>query len=200
MKKTRTKKVRKYQTVLSTVTLSLSITPNKKMDTNLQSSEVRIPKSSQSPVGCAAFKSSFARSLSFSTNNQHKPLDVEISFRIAQNIESPIEHHHHHSSNLLDLSATPMLSHKVVEVDEDFEEFMRNSPLKQSMQNLSTKTSPATPTRNNGVMVTRALSTSCSNRHRFQVSFDSLFIRFSFVLACSSKIEQIFVLIRLLSF
>lgn len=134
------------------------------METNLQSSEVRIPKSPQAPGSvCPQFKSSFARSLSFNTNTQpNKPLDFEISFRIAQNVD--------HSTNLSTTATVPQ-SHKTVdEVDEDFEEFMRNSPLKQSMQNLSTNsTTPTTPpTRKNGIAA-RAFNTTCSGRHRFQV-------------------------------
>lgn len=133
------------------------------METNLQSSEVRIPKSPQTPNVCPQFKSTFARSLSFNTSNQpNKPLDLEISFRIAQNVD--------HSANLMGTSAMQPHSHKVDEIDDDFEEFMRNSPLKQSMQNLSAKsTTPPTPMRKN-VAASRAFSTTCSGRHRFQVN------------------------------
>lgn len=136
------------------------------METNLQSSEVRIPKSPQSPASCPQFKSTFARSLSFNTTNQpNKPLDFEISLRIAQSVN--------HSQNLSGATATmiPSQSHKVDEIDEDFEEFMRNSPLKQSLQNMSGKsTIPITPTRKN-VITSRAFSTTCSGRHRFQVRY-----------------------------
>lgn len=150
---------------------------NINMETNLQSSEVRIPKTPQSPVACPTFKSSFARSLSFSTttattNNQHKPLDVEISFRIAQNCDSSS------TQKLAGLSSATQ--HKVDEVDEDFEEFMRNSPLK-SMHKVSPTST--TPTRKNNVIVSRALSaaTTSSNRHRFQVRKDvAIFTYYSF--------------------
>lgn len=129
------------------------------METNLQSSEVRIPKSPQSSNVYPQFKSTFARSLSFNTNSQpNKPLDFEISFRIARNAD--------HSQNQ---SLSPPQSQKVDEVDEDFEEFMRNSPLKQSLQNLSAKsTTPTTPTRKN-IFASRVFNTTCSGRHRFQV-------------------------------
>lgn len=133
------------------------------METNLQSNEVRIPKSPQSPGVCPQFKSTFARSLSFNTNTQptNKPLDLEISFRIAQNVD--------HSQNLNGSSSMTPQSHKIEDIDEDFEEFMRNSPLKQSMQNLSGKsTTLTTPTRQNAV-ASRAYNTTCSGRHRFQV-------------------------------
>lgn len=67
------------------------------METRLQSSEVRLPrndsfefsannKSNVSPIkspGCQYFKSSFARSLSFNTN-QSQSLDFELSFRISK--------------------------------------------------------------------------------------------------------------------
>lgn len=134
----------------------------KKMETNLQSSEVRIPKSPQSS-GCPQFKSTFARSLSFNTNTQpNKPLDFEISFRIAQNVD--------HSQNLSTTSVQQ--SHKVDEVDEDFEEFMRNSPLKQSLQNLSAKSmTPTTPPTRKNAVASRVFNTTCSGRHRFQVQF-----------------------------
>lgn len=60
------------------------------METRLQSSEVRIPKVEPSSGGgfefstlapCPYFQSSFARSLSFNTN-QSQSLDFELSFRI----------------------------------------------------------------------------------------------------------------------
>ncbi|XP_031620139.1 uncharacterized protein LOC116338797 [Contarinia nasturtii] len=130
------------------------------METNLQSSEVRIPKSPQSSSTCPQFKSTFARSLSFNTNTQqNKPLDFEISFRIAQNVE--------HSQNLS--TTTVPQPHKVDDFDEEFAEFMRDSPLKQSLQNLSTKstTTPITPTRKN-IVASRVFNTTCSGRHRFQ--------------------------------
>lgn len=152
-----------------------------KMETNLQSSEVRIPKTPQSPAVCQQFKSTFARSLSFNTTNQQpiKPLDFELNFRIATDMD-----------NLQNVSGsstatTVPKSHKVDEIDEDFEEFMRNSPLKQSLQNItakstvtpstataataSTTTTPTTPTRKN-VAASRAFNTTCSGRHRFQVN------------------------------
>lgn len=137
------------------------------METNLQSNEVRIPKSPQSPGRCPQFKSTFARSLSFNTNNQpSKPLDLEISFRIAQNVD--------HSQHLNGSSSVTPQSHKIEDIDEDFEEFMRNSPLKQSLQNLSAKsTSPPTPTRSNAT-ASRAYNTTCSGRHRFQVTFNNI--------------------------
>lgn len=142
------------------------------METNLQSSEVRIPKTPQSPSTCPQFKSTFARSLSFNTNTpQNKPLDFEISFRIAQNVD--------HSENLS--TTTVPSQHKVDEIDEDFAEFMRNSPLKQSLQNLSTKsttTSSTTPTRKN-IVASRVFNTTCSGRHRFQVELTT-HIKFSF--------------------
>lgn len=132
------------------------------METRLQSSEVRIPKSPQSPISvCPTFKSSFARSLSFSTN-QHKPLDLEISFRIAQAADGT----HNASSQ----SFTPP---KLDDIDDDFEEFMRNSPLKQSMQTMNlSKTSPTattTPTRN-PIALPRITSPFCSVRQRLQVN------------------------------
>lgn len=132
------------------------------METNLQSSEVRIPKSPHSPATCPQFKSTFARSLSFNTNNQPtKPLDFEISFRIAQNLN--------HSPNRSASSPTATVpSHKVDEADEDFEEFMRNSPMKQSLQNSAT--TPTTPTRKS-MAASRAFNTTCSGRHRIQVQF-----------------------------
>lgn len=135
------------------------------METRLQSSEVRIPKSPQSPISaCPTFKSSFARSLSFSTN-QHKPLDLEISFRIAQAADGT----HNASSQ----SCTPP---KLDDVDDDFEEFMRNSPLKQSMQNMNlNKTLPAvtaTPTRNPIASPRIIPSPFCSVRQRLQVNIN----------------------------
>lgn len=71
------------------------------METNFQSSEIRLPKTTttatatttattttkQSPVSSPQFKSSFARSLSFNTNN--KPLDLELSpQRIVHSIDA----------------------------------------------------------------------------------------------------------------
>lgn len=133
-----------------------------KMETNLQSSEVRIPKSPQLAGACPQFKSTFARSLSFNTTNQPtKPLDFEISFRIAQNVD--------HSPNRSGSSVTSP-SPKVDEVDEDFEEFMRNSPLKQSLQNLSAKSSTSTTPTRKTVVTSRVYNTTCSGRHRFQVN------------------------------
>lgn len=136
-----------------------------KMETRLQSSEVRLPKSPQSPISaCPTFKSSFARSLSFSTN-QHKPLDLEISFRIAQAADGT-----HNAQHLSTSSCTPP---KLDDIDDDFEEFMRNSPLKQSMQNMNlSKTPPAattTPTRNTTASP-RISSSFCSVRQRLQVN------------------------------
>lgn len=137
------------------------------METNLQSSEVRIPKSPQLPNVCPQFKSTFARSLSFNTSSQPiKPLDFEISLRIAQNVD--------HLQNLCGSSTT----HKVDEVDDDFEEFMRNSPLKQSLQNVSGKsTTPTPPTRKN-VITSRVFNTNCSGRNRFQVNLSIYFFLF----------------------
>lgn len=135
------------------------------METNLQSSEVRIPKSPQSPGSvCPQFKSTFARSLSFNTNTQpNKPLDFEISFRIGQNVD--------HSPNLSTTTGVAQQTHKVDEVDEDFEEFMRNSPLKQ-LQNLSAKsTTPTSPPTRKNAVASRVFNTTCSGRHRFQVLF-----------------------------
>lgn len=75
------------------------------METRLQSSEVRLPrndsfefsannKNNVSPIkspGCQYFKSSFARSLSFNTN-QSQSLDFELSFRISKcDTSSPSE-------------------------------------------------------------------------------------------------------------
>lgn len=78
------------------------------METRLQSNEVRIPKNDrQTTSPKSAFKSSFARSLSFS-----KPLDLQNGFR------SPV---------------TPP-SPATCEKDDDFEEFMRHSPLKKALQ------------------------------------------------------------------
>ncbi|XP_055324265.1 uncharacterized protein LOC129578936 [Sitodiplosis mosellana] len=135
------------------------------METNLQSSEVRIPKTPQSTGSvCPQFKSTFARSLSFNTNTPpNKPLDFEISFRIAQNVD-------HSQTNLSTTAATVPQSHKVVdEIDEDFEEFMRNSPLKQSLQNLSGKsTTPTTPPTRKNAIASRVFNTTCSGRHRYQ--------------------------------
>lgn len=153
------------------------------METNLQSNEVRIPKSPQSPGACPQFKSTFARSLSFNTSNQQpsKPLDFEINFRIAQ-------HPDHLSSINGSLSTKMTPPHKIDE--EDFEEFMRNSPLKHSLQNGSanpttttasttataggggaatTTTTPTTPTRKTAT-ASRVFNTTCSGRHRFQVT------------------------------
>lgn len=71
------------------------------METNFQSSEIRLPKTTttaavttttittttQLPVSSPQFKSSFARSLSFNTNN--KPLDLELSpQRIVHSIDA----------------------------------------------------------------------------------------------------------------
>lgn len=68
-----------------------------KMETRLQSSEVRIPKvesgcgngnfdlSSKTPTACPYFQSSFARSLSFN-QNQSQSLDFELSFRIGDGL------------------------------------------------------------------------------------------------------------------
>lgn len=88
------------------------------METRLQSSEVRIPKNERGnqPANVSAFKSSFARSLSFSCQN--KPLDLENGFRVAApnlDITSP---------NLINLKTSPLK-------DDDFEEFMKHSPLKR---------------------------------------------------------------------
>lgn len=138
------------------------------METNLQSSEVRIPKTPQSPV-CPQFKSTFARSLSF--NQPSKPLDLEI-YRVAQHFETtPINR----SQNLSGSSTQSSQSQqKVDEVDEDFEEFMRNSPLKQSIQSLSMIKSSSIitpPTRKTNVIPMRSPSTvTCSDRNRFQVN------------------------------
>lgn len=78
------------------------------METRLQSNEVRIPKNDRLNQSSSAFKSAFARSLSFSCQN--KPLDLENSFRSPNlDMTSPIK-------------------------DDDFEEFMRHSPLKKALQ------------------------------------------------------------------
>lgn len=136
------------------------------METSFQSSEVRLPKSPQSPIsGCPTFKSSFARSLSFSTN-QHKPLDLEISFRIAHASDGTM-----HNNNASSQSCTPP---KLDDVgDDDFEEFMRNSPLKQSRQNMNlNRTSPAvtTPPTRNPIASPRISSPFGSVRQRSQVN------------------------------
>lgn len=134
------------------------------METRLQSSEVRIPKSPQSPVsGYPTFKSSFARSLSFSTN-QNKPLDLEISFRIAQNLDLSNSLHNQSSS-----SSSTTTTHKLNDIDDDFEEFMKNSPLKQSLKSMH-KTSPVTPTRNGGSRPL-VLPTPSTARQRLQVNY-----------------------------
>lgn len=150
------------------------------METNLQSNEVRIPKSPQSPGACPQFKSTFARSLSFNTNNQqpNKPLDFELNFRTVQ-------HATDHLTNINGSLSTKMTPpHKINDIEEDFEEFMRNSPLKHSLQNGTTKlttaaaagattttttTPTATPTRKNAT-TSRVFNATCSGRHRFQVT------------------------------
>lgn len=68
------------------------------METRFESNEVRLPKNDsfefsqnnknnvspiKSPASCQYFKSSFARSLSFNTN-QSQSLDFELSFRISK--------------------------------------------------------------------------------------------------------------------
>lgn len=146
------------------------------METNLQSNEVRIPKSPQSPGACPQFKSTFARSLSFNTSSQQpsKPLDFEINFRIAQ--------HPDHLANINGSLSTKMTPpHKIDDIEEDFEEFMRNSPLKHSLQNGSATTTGPTvaaaaattattpPTRKNAT-ASRVFNATCSGRHRFQVT------------------------------
>lgn len=151
------------------------------METRLQSSEVRLPKSPQSPTSvCPTFKSSFARSLSFSTNQHNKPLDLEISFRIAQTSSDGTMHNVSSSSSQ---SCTPP---KLDDVDDDFEEFMRNSPLKTSMQNMNlSRTSPAsatatiTPPTRNSIALPRITSPFCSVRQRLQVNFMHLKIDFA---------------------
>lgn len=129
----------------------------KTMETRLQSSEVRIPKpvnSPQSPpivVGCPTFKSSFARSLTFSNNNSnhqqahhHKPLDLEISFRIAQALDATSstqataaaaaaaaasQHKHNLSLNRTSASSAPsasmanLMDHVIVGGHDDDDDF-----------------------------------------------------------------------------
>lgn len=177
------------------------------METNLQSNEVRIPKSPQSPAACPQFKSTFARSLSFNTTNNQpvKPLDFEINFRIAQNIDHLTSSHNGTTSMMMTATTaaaasaatttpttnslntvTPPQSHKIEDIDEDFEEFMRNSPLKQTLQHFAaqsatapttatTTTTPtsATPTRKN-VAASRVYNATCSGRHRFQVNIQPI--------------------------
>lgn len=147
------------------------------METRLQSSEVRIPKQVNSPqsppiiAGCPTFKSSFARSLSFSTN-QHKPLDLEISFRIAQALDSTTSATHNHNLSPSATTTTKMVD--AIVVDDDFEEFMKHSPLKQqSMQNKLNITSPVTSSNggsvgNAGTSRTQSMI-FCSARQRLQV-------------------------------
>lgn len=76
------------------------------METRLENNEVRLPKNDsfefspnnktnvspiKSPASCQYFKSSFARSLSFNTN-QSQSLDFELSFRISKcDTQSPSE-------------------------------------------------------------------------------------------------------------
>lgn len=141
------------------------------METNLQSNEVRIPKSPQSPGACPQFKSTFARSLSFNTNNQQpsKPLDFELNFRTVQHATDQL-------SNINGALSTKLTTppHKNDDIEEDFEEFMRNSPLKHSLQNGSAKlttptTATATPTRKNATTSRAAFNATCSGRHRLQV-------------------------------
>lgn len=97
------------------------------METNLQSNEVRIPKSPQlTPNGCSTFKSAFARSLSFSSNQQNKPLDFEINLRISQsslNDEQNIPMHH------------PSSPSRKLSVDDRFSEFIKNKSLKNLERN-----------------------------------------------------------------
>lgn len=136
------------------------------METRLQSNEVRIPKSPQSPVsGCPTFKSTFARSLSFCSNQQNKPLDLEISFRIAQSSNDP--------ANISQSLSTPEFSPPQHGDDDDFDEFMRNSPLKQSIRNLSASNAmpTLTPTRNTA---SSGISPLSSARKRLQVNLAAL--------------------------
>lgn len=117
------------------------------METRLQSPEVRIPKTdTRSPPSCL-FKSSFARSLSFSTNQ--KPIDLEISFRIAQNLDtSPSSNQQIPQA----VNLTPQHSMK----DEDFsDDFEKSSPNGQPIKNITFRGRP--------------LSASCFSRNRLQV-------------------------------
>lgn len=109
------------------------------METRLQSNEVRIPKNdrlNQSPS--SAFKSSFARSLSFSCQN--KPLELENGFR------------------------SPVTPPSPAEKDDDFEEFMRHSPLKKVLQ--AKQQHFTTPIKGRQLMLpsTAALTPQQSNR------------------------------------
>lgn len=116
------------------------------METRLQSNEVRLPKNDRLNQSSSAFKSSFARSLSFSCQN--KPLDLENGYR------SP------------NLDTTPPTK------DDDFEEFMKHSPLKKALQAKQLFTTPI-----KGRPLVSATMTSTSQSCRLQVNwkFSSFF-------------------------
>lgn len=131
------------------------------METNLQSSEIRIPKTQQSPV-CPQFKSTFARSLSF--NQPNKPLDLEIR-RVPQNNDASLIN----QSLIRSGSSTILQPQTVDEVDDDFEEFMRNASLKKNRLS-------KTPTiRKNNLIATYSPNFNCTEHNRSQVNaFDLL--------------------------
>lgn len=135
----------------------------------MEKNEFVIPKSPQSLESCSKFKSTFARSLSFNTNNQpNKPLDMEISFRIGQNIDATtIGANILQNENEFESPAIPLeKNHKV---DEDFNEILHSAP-KQSEQNAPAKlTTLPTPTQNNNAIASHVSNTTCFGRHQFQV-------------------------------
>lgn len=142
------------------------------METGFQSSEIRLPKNPNSPstnVG-PTFKSSFARSLSFCTNQQ-KPLDLEISFRIAQSSSDSSIRSSDSSSSSTSSKHQPIGLDGVDDIEDDFDEFLHNSSLKHSMRNLNisnASSTTSTPTRN-GVLT--GLSPLCAARKRLQVIY-----------------------------
>lgn len=126
------------------------------METNLQSSEVRIPKTQQSPV-CPQFKSTFARSLSF--NQPNKPLDLEV-YRIAQNNDASLINQSLNRSG----SSTMLQQQTVDEVDDDFEEFMRNASLKKH------RLSKTPPIRKNNLIAVHSPNISYCEHNRSTVN------------------------------
>lgn len=116
------------------------------METRFQSSEVRIPKYDRAgpATGTSTFKSSFARSLSYSSQNKSLCSGLSCS-----------------TPSHLDISSTASLNRRMLsEKDNSAKEFMQNLPPKQAVCPNQQFYAP---------MQGHQYSTSCDETHRQQV-------------------------------